>query len=190
MQYNKLTVHYVAPDNNNCYCCCECGNYIATTLSSLTVDEIYSCGCTRPQSKSTTPLYHKWKNLKNDCTNKNSISRPYLYGKLYPEWYNSTNFINWALANGYIDGMILSFKDKYAGANPDNCYWKAPGTIDKEMNTSELTSQRQIETADIIEGEVYVNENPIRIPIANITEIANTNNYIFNDVNDWLESLK
>lgn len=54
-------------------------------------------------------LYNRWRNLgrKGRCQ----------------EWDDFGAFCDWAMANGYQDGMMLKRMDGRKDFGPDNCYW-------------------------------------------------------------------
>jgi len=135
-KYNKLTVISIVKLNNKNYasCLCDCGNTIMCIAFDLLRSHTKSCGCHKSKSckeRSTkhgmshhplTPIYSA---MIQRCTNiKNK--RYMDYGgrgiNVCDEWINDiNNFFDWALSNGWKNGLELDRKDNNKGYSPDNC---------------------------------------------------------------------
>lgn len=81
-----------------------------------------------------TRLYSIWGNMKSRCTNPNKPDYKY-YGAngitFCEEWSDYSNFKNWAINNGYKDGLTLDRKDGNKNYCPENCRWI---TIKEQQN--------------------------------------------------------
>ena len=74
-----------------------------------------------------TKIYRTWQNMKSRCNNPNA-SKYYLYGgkgiKVCDEWANNfMSFYNWAMANGYKEGLTIDRLDSDKNYCPENCRW-------------------------------------------------------------------
>jgi len=75
---------------------------------------------------SRTRLYGCWVGMKERCDNKNRRfyhrygGRGITYCK---EWENFEPFMDWALANGYSDGLTLDRINNDGNYEPSNCRW-------------------------------------------------------------------
>jgi hypothetical protein len=85
-------------------------------------------------------LYHIWCSMRYRCNNKNLTS--YInYGargiKVCEEWDKDfSNFREWALKNGYIEGLSIDRIDVNGNYEPSNCQWI---TIDKQCDNKTNT---------------------------------------------------
>lgn len=137
--FGRLTVISRAENDKNgtarWLCRCECGNEITTWGTCLRNGNTKSCGClndeVRHKSKKITArknerLYTIWKNLRQRCTNPNSISYKN-YGArgitVCEEWNDYIVFKKWAFSNGYNDSLSIDRKDVNGNYCPENCKW-------------------------------------------------------------------
>jgi hypothetical protein len=121
-------------------CRCDCGNLCTASGPRLRNGTSKSCGCLKIEALrikatkhgGTAPgamrrLYRIWTGMKARCTNPNVVSWQY-YGArdiaVCIEWQRDfTIFRDWALTNGYQQGLTIDRKDNGRGYEPDNCRW-------------------------------------------------------------------
>ncbi|PGK52211.1 hypothetical protein CN918_30950 [Priestia megaterium] len=108
-------------------CSCEDQTVFDVVANDLRKGQTVSCGCKRrPHGLSRSKLYRAWTNMKNRCDRENDISyknygaRGITYTK---EWAQFIPFRDWALANGYEDGLSLERKNVNGHYEPSNCTW-------------------------------------------------------------------
>lgn len=82
-----------------------------------------------------TSLYNTWRGMKDRCMNPSHKSYKY-YGekgvKICLEWQKSfENFRDWALSNGYQEGLSIDRIDVKGNYEPSNCRW---ATLEQQAN--------------------------------------------------------
>lgn len=125
-------------------CLCDCGNTCIVQGNNLKSGHTKSCGChnrkvasdrLKTHGKSKTRLHKIWYGMKNRCFNPmNSLYARY-GGRgitVCDEWRNSFEaFYNWAMTNGYTEGLTIDRKDVNRNYEPSNCRW---ATIKEQQN--------------------------------------------------------
>lgn len=134
-------------------CRCDCGNTIITPMGPLKNGRTKSCGCLmkrnryivgRKHGMSDSRLFRIWANMLSRCTNPNT-SYYKRYGgrgiKVCDEWNGedgSTNFINWALKNGYEHRLTLDRINNNGNYEPSNCRWITNKAQQRNKSTNKL----------------------------------------------------
>lgn len=127
-------------------CKCDCGNNKEVRLTNLRQGTVQSCGCYAHDVRSKNaqelkigekmkkhgdanknlPLYNVWCAMKRRCYNPR-VKYYALYGgrgiKVCNEWMDYLPFKEWALSNGYHQGLTLDRINCNGNYEPSNCRW-------------------------------------------------------------------
>ena len=130
-------------DGHLFWCRCECGTERAVGSRSLKSGRSKSCGCLGEENRikacthhgfartvngvRPNKLYTIWSGMRDRCNNSLSASYQW-YGakgvKVCEEWDNSFEpFHDWALTNGYKEGLSIDRINPFGNYEPHNCRW-------------------------------------------------------------------
>ena len=131
---NRLTLIERIGKRKYFVCECECGNILRVEQHRLLSGQTKSCGCysrdllkknRTVHGKRNHRLYSIWGSMKSRCYYKNKDNYKYYGGKgieVCEEWKNDfQEFYEWAMKNGYKEGLSIDRIDNSKNYKPSNC---------------------------------------------------------------------
>lgn len=98
---------------------------------------------------SRTKLYHVWQAIKTRCyDDKNKAYKNY-GGRgitICAEWHDPKKFCDWAIKNGYREGLSIDRTDNNGNYEPSNCRWatKVTQELNKRINPKNTSGQKGV----------------------------------------------
>lgn len=136
-RFYRLVVHNHLEDDQ-WLCRCDCGIWKVVRQANLSRGHTKSCGCWQREwstgrhsthRMSGTKLYGVWASMIARCTNPNSSSFARYGGRgIYVDssWGSFEVFMEWALGNGYAEGLHLDRRDNDGPYSATNCRFVTP----------------------------------------------------------------
>ena len=122
-----------APNHKTQWLCqCDCGSQVIVRSDSLLSGRTLSCGClqrerTTIHGETGDPLYYTWQAMRYRCNNPGNKNYENYGGRgitVCDDWNDDyISFRDWALNNGYEQGLSIDRINNDLGYNPDNCRW-------------------------------------------------------------------
>lgn len=135
-----------------CPCQCDCGNELEVKAGHLISGNTKSCGCLqreRTSDAATThgakhsKLYGVWCAVKARCLNPKNKRFDRYGGRgitICDQWIDDfAAFREWALSNGYREGLTIERMKVNENYEPSNCTW-----IPNEEQAKNRTSRREV----------------------------------------------
>jgi hypothetical protein len=145
LKFGKLTAKSRSHKDKNGHwhwlCECECGEISVVASSDLITSHTQSCGCLalkllrerKYKKHGLTPKGHHnklcnvWASIKNRCYNQKAPRYRDYGGRgitVCDEWRASFQlFYEWAMNNGYREGLSIDRENNDKGYDPSNCRW-------------------------------------------------------------------
>ena len=132
-------------------CICDCGNTTEARSYELTSGKRYSCGCYtklrvsqthKTHGLSRNRIYKIWTSMKHRCYDENDIGF-FRYGgagiSICDEWKdNVVSFYEWAMTNGYKEGLAIDRINNKGNYEPSNCRWVTMAVQNQNQTTTKI----------------------------------------------------
>lgn len=137
----------------NWICRCDCGTIVSVPPNLIKNGQSTSCGCRKREvtveynkaaktkhGKRHTKLYSAWRGMRARCYTITDKNYPHWGGRgitMCDEWRDDfMAFYNWAIENGWEEGLTLDRIDVNGNYEPNNCRWSDWKTQARNRTTS------------------------------------------------------
>lgn len=135
---------------------CDCGNIVKREKWSVVRGNTQSCGCLhkdhlksgrarRSHGLRHDPLYDVWCNMKQRCYYPKHVQFECWGGRgisICNEWLSDfINFYNWAIKNGWEDGLTIDRIDNDKNYCPENCRIATYKINSRNRRTTKLSNE-------------------------------------------------
>lgn len=170
-------------------CKCDCGNITIVRHGDLRNGSTVSCGCYNYEKESAakthgysrTKLGNVFEGMKQRCNNPKNKNYEKYGGrgiKICTEWLNDPKkFFDWAIKNGYKEGLSIDRIDVNGNYEPDNCRWAD--------NEAQCLNQRLRKDNKTGHKGIYYSEGVYRVQIR-----RNKKRYYFGSYKTLPEAVK
>lgn len=170
-------------------CKCDCGNITIVRHGDLRNGSTVSCGCYNYEKESAakthgysrTKLGNVFEGMKQRCNNPKNKNYEKYGGrgiKICAEWLNDPKkFFDWAIKNGYKEGLSIDRIDVNGNYEPDNCRWAD--------NETQCLNQRLRKDNKTGHKGIYYSEGVYRVQIT-----RNKKRYYFGSYKTLPEAIK
>jgi hypothetical protein len=124
------------------------------------------------KSKPRSKLYVMWVSMKMRCKNKNDANYKNYGGrgiKLFEGWIDFKVFKNWAIDNGYKNGLTIDRIDNNGNYSPENCQFISLSANSVKRRGIKLTYEKAEEIR-----EYYKNNKVNYIQLAEVFNISSS----------------
>lgn len=124
-------------------CKCECGTEKPVRIRTLLSGQSKTCvKCMRiTHGDSYSKLYKAYQSMHTRCYNNKHLHYARYGGsgiKICQEWHEYVKFKNWAINNGYKEGLQIDRIDTYGDYSPSNCRYVTPKQNARNRKDSHL----------------------------------------------------
>lgn len=170
-------------------CKCDCGNITIVRHGDLRNGSTVSCGCYNYEKESAakthgysrTKLGNVFEGMKQRCNNPKNKNYEKYGGrgiKICTEWLNDPKkFFDWAIKNGYKEGLSIDRIDVNGNYESDNCRWAD--------NEAQCLNQRLRKDNKTGHKGIYYSEGVYRVQIR-----RNKKRYYFGSYKTLPEAVK
>lgn len=159
------------------YECPICKKHFKARTANIKSGNTKSCGCNKykkPNPLKLTTMYSSWDHMKQRCLNPNNDNYDSYGGRgiiICQEWHSFDNFAEWALQNGWKNGLSIDRIDVNGNYEPKNCRWVTQTTqsrntrVLQKNNTSGYKGVTKIQLKNSIKykSEIMVDRKMVRL---------------------------